>query len=53
MKWQGSASMKQEQSVFSSNVMSKGDPVDQLQGLPGQSSQLAITSPEGDSALED
>ncbi|XP_033630106.1 serine/threonine-protein kinase LMTK2-like isoform X2 [Asterias rubens] len=53
MKWQGSASMKQEQSVFSSNVMSTGDPVDQLQGLPGQSSQLAITSPEGDSALED
>ncbi len=51
MKWQGSASMKQEHSVFTNNVTSEGDAADQLEGLPSQSSQLAITSPEGDSTL--
>ncbi|XP_022091396.1 uncharacterized protein LOC110979686 [Acanthaster planci] len=51
VQWQGTASAKQEHSVFSTEFPSDGSP-SQLEGLTGQSSQLAISSPEGDSASE-
>ena len=46
VQWQGSAAMKQENSVFTSKVTSDGEATDLLEGLPSQSSQFVITSSE-------
>ncbi|XP_038064171.1 serine/threonine-protein kinase LMTK2-like isoform X2 [Patiria miniata] len=51
VQWQGSAAAKQEHSVFSTEFTTDGSS-GQLEGLPGQSSQLAVTLPEGDSTSE-